>query len=341
MDKMSKMGKMSGIGKALVILTAIVTLFLVTSCVPTQPTGIDLSKAYIGGTVGLNAYLIEGMPPPMVHDAGSFPFGVGIAVENLGEVDVGPGTDNPFVMVRLEGINPEQFGMTDAGMQQMLASALHGARRNFDGTIFPGEITTVTFEPLNYGPDIHGNAQFTIRADVCYDYETISTSMICIKDDVLENLQDISICTLSGEKFPQNTGGPLHVTSVVENPMAENKVQVNFIIEHVGIGEFFGRPEGGEEENCDFSVRNFNKYFVDVEVEPLSDSGMTISCSRFGGGNSGRVKLYQGAPTTISCTIERTRSSAGRIYQDLLNIKLKYRYGQFIEIPIIIQDITT
>lgn len=333
---------MKRINSLLVFLVAITAIFLTTSCSTEPNEGPNLAQPYIGGTVGLSTYLIEGMPPPMIHDAGTFPFGVGVAIENQGEADVGPGTDNPFVLVRLEGINPEQFGATDNDIRQVLASPLRGARRNFDGTIFPGEITTVSFEPLTYAPDIHGNTQFTIRADVCYDYETYATATICIKDDVLENIQDTSICSLTGEKFPQNSGGPLQITSVMENPMAENKIQVNFVIEHVGIGEFFGRPQGADDfsEICDFSVRNFNKYYVDVEVEPLSDSGMTVSCSRFGGSNSGRVKLYQGAPTTISCTIERTRPSVGRIFQDLLNIRLRYRYGQFIETPIIVQDVT-
>jgi hypothetical protein len=317
-------------------------LLFAGGCTPTDKTN-NLAKSYIGGTVGLNAYLIEGMPPPMIHDAGTFPFGVGITLENQGEADVGPGTDNEFVMVRLEGINPEQFGVTDDQVRKFLTdAAIRGARRNFDGTIFPGEITTATFEPLTYSPDIHGNTQFTIRADICYDYTTMATAQICLKDDVLENIQDTSICSLTGPKSPQNSGGPLQITSVVENPMAANKVQVNFVVEHVGIGEFFGRPPAGSANNelCDFGPRNNNKYYVDILVEPLSDSGMTISCSRFGGKNEGRVKLYQGAPTTISCVIARTRASAGRVFQDLLNIKLRYRYGQFIETPIIIQDVS-
>ncbi|MBN2141906.1 hypothetical protein JW711_01120 [Candidatus Woesearchaeota archaeon] len=322
------------------LLIILAALALITGC--TQGETVNLAQSYIGGTVGLNAYLIDGMPPPQIHDAGTFPFGVGLAIENQGEVDVGPGTPNPFVLVRLEGINPEQFGVSDAFIRQPMTATLLGAKRNFDGTIFPGEITNVNFEPLTYQPDIHGNTQFIIRADVCYDYETVATAQICLKDDVLENIQDSSICTLTGQKAPQNSGGPLHITSVVENPMAANKIQINFVIEHVGTGEFFGRPTPGEkEEICDFSVRNTNKYNVDVEVEPLSDSGITISCARFGPGQRmGRVKLYQGAPATISCILERTRPSSGRIFQDLLNIKLKYRYGQFIETPIVIQDVT-
>ncbi|HJX05832.1 MAG TPA: hypothetical protein VJ461_03915, partial [Candidatus Nanoarchaeia archaeon] len=214
----------------LAALVTITALFLLTGC--DGNTNRVEPLRFIGGTVGLNPYLIEGMPPPAINDAGTFPFGVGLMIENQGEADVGPGTDNPFVLVRLEGINPVQFGVTDENVRQVLASPLRSAKRNFDGTIFPGEITAVTFEPLNYKPDIHGNSQFTIRADVCYDYETIATATVCIKDDVLENIQDTSICSLTGEKYPQNSGGPLHVSSVVENPMSQNKIQINFVIEH-------------------------------------------------------------------------------------------------------------
>ncbi|MFH0870794.1 MAG: hypothetical protein V1866_07105 [archaeon] len=327
--------------KMMGVMIALAMVLFLTSC-STENNQVDLTRSYIGGTVGLTTYLIEGMPPSMIHDGGTFPFGVGVAIENQGEADVGPGTNNPYIIVRLEGINPTQFGISDQDVIQILGSPLKGARRNFDGTIFPGEIGSANFEPLTYLPNIHGNTQFTIRADVCYDYETLATAQICIKDDVLENIQDTSICSLTGEKFPQNSGAPLHISSLIENPMAENKIQVNFVVEHVGIGEFFGRPTSGDTkgEICDFSPRNVNKYNVDVIVEPLSDPGLTISCSRFGGSNAGRIKLYQGAPTTISCVITRTGGGSGRVFQDLLNIKLKYRYGQFIETPIIIQDVS-
>jgi len=317
----------------LIGLVAIAAVFLLTGC---EGTSRNENPSYVGGPTGLYTYLIEGMPPDVVFDANTYPFSVGIMLENQGEVAVGPGTNNPYVMVRLVGINPVQFGLTDEGAQQMLESPLQGAKRNFDDTIFPGELTSVVFEPLAYAPDIFGNTQFTIRTDVCYDYENMATAVVCLKDDVLESVQDTSICTLAGEKFVQNSGGPIHITKLTENPMGESKIQFNFQIEHVGIGEFFGREA---DENCDFSIRNTNKYYVDVEVLQFQgDDGLTISCGRFGGANAGRVKLYQGAPTTISCTAERTRASAGRIFQDLLNIRLKYRYGQFIETPIIIQD---
>ena len=325
--------------RKVIIVLGLILVLMLAGCTggDSDNNQIDLSKPFIGGIVGLNTYLLEGLPPPVVQDNGQSPFSIAVVLENQGEADVGPGTDNPYVLMRLEGINPIQWGITDAQALQVLPSALRGARKNFDGTILPGEITTLAIEGFNYVPDIRGNTEFTLRADLCYDYTTISTTKMCLKDDVLENIQDQSICSLTGEKFPQNSGAPLQVTSVIQNPLAANKIQVNFIVEHVGIGQFYGRTEG---ESCDPGHHNFNKHKVDIILHPLSDPGLKINCPRFGGTNQGRIQMFQGAPQTISCIVERTRDSVGRIFQDILEIELRYRYGQFIETPIIVQDVS-
>lgn len=321
------------------MILSIIGLLLLAGCTTggDDKDGVDLSQPFIGGNVGVNAYLLEGLPPPFVQDNGQSVFSFAVVLENQGEADVGPGTDNPEFIVRLEGLNPIQWNLNDESTFIRLIQPLRGARKNFDGTILPGEITTVSFETMSYLPNIRGNTEFVIRADVCYDYKTIVSTKVCLKDDVLENIQDESICSLVGEKFPQNSGAPVQVTSLIQNPLSANKIQVNFVVEHVGFGEFYGREVG---ETCNPSVHNFNKHKVDVILHPLSDAGLSIQCPRFGNANQGRVKLFQGAPQTISCVIERTRPSLGRIFQDILEIELRYRYGQFIETPIIVQDVS-
>ena len=328
-------------------------MMILSGCGPTdQGNTIDLTNRFVGGTVGINTYFLEGLPPAVVHDNGQFPFSVAVVLENLGETDIVPGSTHGFLRVELEGINPNQWGAVanptatsdgadDALLVQTLQTPLRGARKNFDGSILPGEITTLAFEGLNYMPNIRGNVDYTIRASICYDYQTLSTTLLCIKDDVLESIQDDSICSLTGEKFPQNTGGPVQVTSMIQLPLAENRVQVNFVIEHVGTGEFYGNMIGAESdgETCSPSVSNFNKHWVNVAIDPLSDSRLSINCPRLGG-SDGNVKLYQGAPQTISCIITRDGESQGRIYQDLLEVVLNYRYGQFIETPILVQDVS-
>ena len=74
--------------RLIVFLAAITALFLISGCTG-GPKETDF-LAYVGGTEGLNTYLIEGMPPPQIHDSNTFPFGVGVAIENRGEADVKP-----------------------------------------------------------------------------------------------------------------------------------------------------------------------------------------------------------------------------------------------------------
>ncbi|MFB6198456.1 MAG: hypothetical protein ABEI52_09355, partial [Halobacteriaceae archaeon] len=192
-----------------VIIALILASTLLLAC--TQQQGQQNKKkpteAFIGGTTGLKTYLLEGVPPDVVQDNGQFPFSFGVVLENKGEADIGNGTPNPYVNVTLVGVSSEVWGINKSNTSFELDTALRGARKNFDGTVLPGELTTVTFEGLNYSGDLRGNTEFTLRARVCYDYITRSSTKLCVKDNVLENLNDESICSLKGEKNPANSGG--------------------------------------------------------------------------------------------------------------------------------------
>lgn len=222
---------------------------LVASCGPgNQQTSI--SDPFIGGDMGLQISFMQGAPPSEIFDGGQYPFSVNVLVENLGEADVGPDSvlgatgDNTFALVSLIGFNPAQFNFpeTDKTFVQEDINVI-GARRNFDGTIIPGDTNIVQFEGFNYLPDEQGNSEIRIRANICYDYRTRSSTRVCIKDNILENIQDNSICVLTGPKDVKNSGSPVHVTKVNQNPLGRDKIQVTFTIENVGLGRVF-RPVG-------------------------------------------------------------------------------------------------
>jgi len=314
------------------LLTVVTSLLLLAACTGGGPQQPGIGSPFIGGNVGLNLYLQDGAPPPQVFDGGKFPFAVNIVVENVGEADVGVGTDNPYVTSRIEGINPTSFGLVDADLEKELDVPLRGARKNFDGTIIGGLIANFVFEGLNFQGDLQGNDLLTLRGTVCYDYENTATTQLCFKNDIIESVQDATICTLTGEKIVHNSGGPLHVSQVIQNPLGENKVQVNFVIEHVGPGEFYGREA---DESCNPSVRNTNKFRTDVEVF-VEDPSAVVKCYRLGSSDFGTLTMYNGAPQTVTCTVEGSSTKA-RVYTDIMTINLAYRYGQFIEQPIIIQ----
>ncbi len=327
------------------VLIIILSLSLSGLCACSPPRGpvpVEIG-GFVGGITGLGVTILDGAPPPIIQDAGLTPFSFVIALENAGESDVGPGTDNPLVLARLAGVMHKNFGLTEEEAIKTLDSRLASAKRNFDGTTLPGEINYISFEGLTYGPRVYESLALTIRAEVCYDYETLATTKICMKRDVLEAWEDVSICTLRGPKPVGNSGAPIHVTSVEETPVNNETVQINFVIEHLGNGLFFYRNELETLfDACVFSDLNPDIYKIEVFVEPIETDLYEVKCSRLDqqlpdGGAYGVVRSYRGAPLTVTCFLKRTRPINVRVYEDLVNIRLRYRYGEFIEVPILIQ----
>jgi hypothetical protein len=335
---------------ALIALLALTVL--AAGCSPTGPDS-SLSDPFIGGAQGLKVSFMQGAPPSEIFDGGQYPFSVNILVENLGEADVGPDSvtgatgDNQFALVSLIGFNPAQFNYpeTDKTFAQEQISVL-GARRNFDGTIIAGDTNIVQFEGYNYLPDEQGNSEIRIRANICYDYTTRTSTRVCIKDNILENIQDNSICVLTGPKDVKNSGSPVHVTKVAQNPLGRDKIQVTFTIENVGTGRVFRKvgsawssgPLGGGA--CDTSLTNpdRNYVFVDVFLGDESSTGL-IQCPLLGNSNQGYINLFQGNAVTMSCTIQ-TNPQGNRVYTDTLRINLEYAYLDYSEVPILIRDVT-
>ncbi len=318
-----------------VLIVMMALMLVLTGCggSTNQPT---ITNPFIGGNIALNLALQDGAPPAAVYDGGTQPFSVGVVLINVGEADIGPETDNPYVTVKLEGISPANFGVTLADLHQNLQERVDGSKKNFDGTLLPGRVGNFIFDGLNFQGKLVGNQVTTIRASVCYDYSNIATTMICMKDDIIENVQDSTLCVLNGPKAVYNSGGPIQITEVKQLLISKKRAQVSFQVSHVGgdLGEFYGRADG---EDCNPSIKNNNKYKVEVEVT-AQDPASVVKCNRLDQTGSGTLVMYSGTPQIIICNIENNGEQT-RVYTDLLTIKTKYRYGQFIEQPIVIQSV--
>ena len=305
--------------------------------------GLQAMTGFVGGNTGLKIGVMDGVPPKVVQGGGKNPFSFILMIENVGEAPVGPGTDNPLIIARLTGILPSSFGMTDSGSAKTLDSTISPARKNYDGSDSPGEISQISFENLVYTHQVFESLSLTIRAEVCYDYESYATVKFCMKKDVLENYQDLSICSLNGYQPVGSSGAPLHIAAVNEMAINNKTVQLNLLIEHLGRGVFFLRNSPKDLfDTCVFNDMDPNIYKLEVFVEPVNAGAYDISCVRLDekledGGAHGIVRMYQGAPLTISCLVTQARPVDMRVYQDLLKVKLRYRYGEFLEVPILIQ----
>lgn len=326
--------------RGLQILVSLSLLMLLVSCGQQKQTNVGPSATpFIGGTNALSASFIPGAPPDYIFDKGGYPFGISIHLENLGESDVGPGDG----YVEIVGINPKDFGLaTQADLRKEFTDVLTGAKKNFAGDVIEGGRTITSFgetTPLNYQPDITGNFGMTLRANLCYNYKTIASSQLCVKRDLLTNIQTKEICDVAGDKLVVNSGAPVQVISMGQSPIGNSKIQINFIVAHVGAqnDRFFKK-----DAECDDKTTNLNKDKVYVNI--VSDiNGKKAKCSGLqevnADGNAGFITLFNGAPRNVVCTFDV--SGIDFVAQIPLLVELEYRYFQFIETPVIIQDVTT
>ena len=328
--------------QSIFIVLALCAILALAGCGPAQnPTQTD---PFIGGTKGIVMAFMPGAPPAEVYDGGKLPFTVNVQLDNQGESDVGIDATNSndhFALVQIIGINPAQLGYpeTDKTFEQE-GITLSGARRLSDGSIITGAKNIITFDGYNYLPDEAGNTQRDLRANICYDYSTRTTTVVCIKDKVLENIQDSSICTLGGVKEVKNSGAPVHITSVSEQPGGQNKIFVTFTIENVGTGDIFRRSTTqllSSNNPCDTSLTNPNRNWVHVKVS-LGDDTTTnlIQCPQMGNSNEGDIQMFQGAAATMTCTIQ-TNPQNNQIYTDSLRINLEYTYHDFIQTQLLVR----
>jgi hypothetical protein len=300
-------------------------------------------EGFLGGTAGLEISLVEDMPPPLIV-AGVTPFAISFSLENVGEAPTGVGTVNPLVLVRLTGISYPNFGLTEQSAVQVLGVPLQPAQKLADGLVVPGEVTFISFDNLLYrSMAVPDTISIPINLELCYDYESYATTKICMKRDVLDSFEDSSICTIRGEKPVGNSGSPLHVTVVDERPINNMSVQVNMVIEHVGTGVPFLRSSYSNLfEPCANLDMNKDLFKFEMFVDAIQPGIYSISCPRLGnqsaeGGAYGVVKMLDGAPLVITCFVTRTAPTSSRIYEDILNIRMRYRYGEFLELPLTIQ----
>ncbi len=322
----------------LALLTVI--LFFGFGCKP-EKTTIGQTEPFIGGVGGLSMQFMPGMPPQYVFDNKNYPFGIGVKLTNDGEADVAANSG----YIEITGLNPSDWGVSQNDLKKNLPENLNGAKKNFDGTILPGSTEVVEFPNLNYQRNIRGNSMTAIRANLCYDYKTYTSTLICVKENLLDAIvSDNAICQISGYKDAKNSKSPVHITNFRQEPLGQDKLQFTFDIEHVGASD--GRIFKVTEPLCDDVVTNPERNKIYLKV--TSDlNGRKPKCSGLmgasGDSSEGYVQLFetearQVAPRKVSCTLDI--SGIRGQFEHQLDIELTYKYLQHMETQIEIRDVS-
>lgn len=320
--------------KTAFIITLLLVLFFIAGCKGGSKSSPGFFEPFAGGMEGISIKFQEGLPPNQIYDNGKFPFSVGLEIENRGEYNFESASN--FGKIKLSGFHPEYFG--NPVTKKEINFDLAGRKKNFEGTILDGTKEYMTFEDFNYKLDIQGNDFLTIRAEICYDYQTKTHTKICIKENTFDNKND-DLCKVNEMKNPKNSGAPVHVSALTEIPMGKNKIQVLFTVSHVGSGQIYKK-----NTICDNSITNTDKNKVYAKVGLPEGSNAKINCPQLIAGTGGQktegfITLYDGEPVTVTCTIETP--DGNNVYEPVLYITLDYLYGQTLDKKIEILDVST
>lgn len=311
--------------KKIILLLGI--LLLIAGCTETAVT--DDGVPYVGGNNGVSMEFITGSPPDEIFDGGEYPFSVSIKLENSGEFDVKDG------FLRIRGINPDEFGSTQSDLRMDMPEIL-GTKKNADQSVIKGMSEVVTFPELNYQKDEPGNfAIESFRVSACYDYETKASSKVCVKENNVDGLKDNEVCLVNQDKSTVNSGSPIHVTNMKETSKGSSGIQLSFDVAHVGGVDNKWFPTGDNE--CSDLITNTNMYSVEVEVDPIIDGKYPAKCSGFSNGDSGVIRLFNGEPRKVICSFDI--GDQENDFETRVNVKLKYRYLQYVEKRVLIKDL--
>ena len=151
------------------LLLLVVSVVFIVGCAQ----GDDLvSGPFVGGTNGLTIGFGTNAPPDRVFDNDKEDFDISIELKNVGEYDI----PTNKVIITLSGVDVRDFRVPSAHM--ILDRPLEG-KDEFQGRVIDGDEDELIYESAQYQFDLDADWETTIRADICYEYQTRATTKVC------------------------------------------------------------------------------------------------------------------------------------------------------------------
>ncbi|MFH1592102.1 MAG: hypothetical protein ABIB47_01910 [Candidatus Woesearchaeota archaeon] len=286
----------------------------------------DLAKGpFVGGTNGLDFGFVADEPPNEVF-ANDEEFDIAIFVENVGEFDI----PERKVIATLGGLDTRDLGLS--GPNKVLEVGLNGKTKS-DSEVFSGDEDEIIYEGALYETKYDLVADFStkVRADICYLYQTKSTTKACLKKKASQ--RDASdFCLVNNDNVKvENSGAPVQIRDVRTRSSGTSQVTLTFIVENVGSGKVY--PPNTFTNEC--VRKDSDEDRLDVEVRSASGRH-TITCSALGG-NEGEVRLSNDGKKQIRCSIS-TGNAPDTPVEEAINILVDYFYRGAISTPITIKS---
>ncbi len=309
------------------ILFALMILIIIALSGCQDNTQGPTTKAFIGGTKGLDIKFTENQPPAKVMDDGQDTFGIAITLKNEGEAAIDAGK----VIGTLSGIDANSFNIRSITAQ---TTNNIGAKEKQGSDAIDGGTEILEFGDATYTPKLTGDFQATIIADVCYDYQTKAVFSLCLKKNTVQKESNKEACKIEESKSVENSGAPIQINNIRESAAGNNKVKFTFDIEKVGSGDIYNQGKFTMDTGCRVDTRDTDKGKIMVLLSPQSD--LVVSCSRLNGGSQGQTKIQDNNKQIVTCEID-TSNLQDTAYSSQMTIKVDYTYKDSIEQDIVVK----
>ncbi len=302
--------------KHYVIALLVCLVLLVSACNKKSgaSSGTAPRKPFIGGTSAVTVNFEKDSPPPEVTDDGSFAFNAILRLKNEGEAKV----SRKDIKINLAGFDPADFSISgfDDVRDNVPDNDMEPKRMDAEGSLIEGTITFATFPKSgdSFIPSrFIGNTEFTFRTDVCYNYQTFSSTKLCVLRDMINVRDNAGICKPSGTRSVYSSSAPVQVTNFRQSVVGKDKISFTFDISLSSNVEIFW--DNLESKPTDFEsgcprdprARRERENTVGVEITEIPTDPIVQSFRCGGldrdGGRKGIVRLVSGK-RTITCTAD-------------------------------------
>ena len=276
---------------------------------------------FFGGVEGVSIEFVDIAPPTQFDQDDSV--SVKAVLSNKGEFDITAGN----AVARLFGLSLDNFGLdssyvpTEGGLRGKSELSIEGGQQEVD------------FGNLEYSLPVVNSQDFTLRARVCYPYQTEALVDVCLKSSLAAEAGD-SICDISGEKVTTSSisSAPIKITSITERARGSDQIRFDVTIENQGSGEVFSPDSVCADLDDPLTKREQEDRIMFEVVNPL---GVECDFRKGDPSNKGEIELNAGQEV-LTCwkSVEDT-------VEDKLNIKLNYIYRDATSTQITIFESTS
>lgn len=330
--------------KNAIILFLVIFLLLIAGCSSSSTKKTDDINVRIGFK-GLDMEFLKGTPPAKMFEGDAFH--ALIKVKNNGAYSIK--NDQAILSLGVEKDYTKKTELLTGGRITSFGGLSNAASFGLEGksSINPiGNEEVISYNIVAGRVDPQSETHTsTIISTLCYPYETVLTSNVCVDTDVNDLRPAKKVCNMQDLVFGNGQGAPVAVTKIEVNmlPVISSgkdsatsiKPQFLIYIENKGLGTVI-KAEAVKDfcTKSDTEHKNLNVVYVDAYL-----SNKKLKCQldvETSATERGHIKLKD-KKDIIWCDLVEGIPAAQDPYLSPLKIELSYGYSQSISANYVIQ----